>query len=106
MSSIDLCLGVLLEMTIVNESKQPLIPLIVDTEYQWEVCIIDLIEFIALQETEVKLALLEGYLLPHTFLDSHLLDIVVLIGCVHHCGHIIDVSLLSHTRVDSQITIA
>ncbi len=62
-------------------------------------------QFILPHELHVELTLIELDDLSHALFDPHLLNVVILIGCVHHCWHIVHVFLLSHASVHTHIAI-
>lgn len=88
-------------MTITHKSIQATLSLIINAENNWVVCVIVLEKLILPHILEIKLTFLEGYLLTLPCYDSHFLDIIFLIRCVHHSGHIVHVFLLSDASIYS-----
>lgn len=66
----------------------------------------DLKQLIALHVSEVKLALIKVYGDSHPLFNFHLLYVVFLIWRVHHCRHIVHVSLLCYASVYTQVSVA
>ena len=54
---------------------------------------------------DVKLTRFKFDLFAQPLLDFHFLYIVLLVWRVHHSRHVVHVSLLCHTRVDTQVTV-
>lgn len=97
---------VLLEVSIAYESKQLAVLLVVDAEHQGVVGVVDLEKLVTLHKGLVEGDLLKGKILVHPTADTELLNVVVLIRCVHHRWDVVHVPLLSHAGVHSQVGIA
>ena len=98
--------AVLLEVSIAYEGKQLAVLLVVDAEHERVVGVIDLEKLVTLHEGLIEGDLLKGEVLVHPSADAELLDVVVLIRCIHHRWDVVHIPLLSHAGVHSQVGIA
>ena len=102
--SVDFACGVFSKLGVVDGREQFSVFLVIEADHQRRISVSLLEHVEALKELHLELAAGEGNLLRHARFQLHLLDVVVLIGRVHHRRHVVHVSLLSHTRVHSDVT--